>query len=214
MAALAAGAVFVVNPMIHRQPIAGPAAVVTSASAQPAESPSPTGMPSPAQAVAPVPAAIPPAAAPIPPVANLAAFVCGSSTLTSGQAPPVAAINAVRTGSHSGYDRLTVQFSGAQPGSVELRPQDGEGFTASPRGNSVTLAGSSGILVLVRGADVHSAYSGLRDIKTGYRSMAEVRVLEDFEGQVQLGLGLNGAACYRASVMSNPTRLVIDVQAS
>jgi hypothetical protein len=39
-------------------------------------------------------------------------------------------------------------------------------------------------------------------------------VLEDFEGQVSLGLGMSGQACYRASIITNPTRLVVDVQVS
>ena len=36
--------------------------------------------------------------------------------------------------------------------------------------------------------------------------------MEDFEGVVQWGLGLSKLACYRAFFLTNPTRLVIDVQ--
>jgi hypothetical protein len=52
----------------------------------------------------------------------------------------------------------------------------------------------------------------VRDIRTSYPSLAEVRVLEDFEGQVSLGLGVKQTACYRVSVLANPARLVIDVK--
>jgi hypothetical protein len=36
--------------------------------------------------------------------------------------------------------------------------------------------------------------------------------MEDFEGVVQWGLGLSKSACYRAFFLTNPTRLVIDIQ--
>jgi hypothetical protein len=126
----------------------------------------------------------------------------------------VAFINAVRTGTHSGYDRLTIEFTNGQPSSIELRPQSGTTFGTSPKGDQVSLAGQNGILVIIHGADLHTSYIGPTDIKTGYSALVEVRQLEDFEGVVQLGLGLSGATCYRAFILTNPTRLVIDVQAT
>ena len=84
----------------------------------------------------------------------------------------------------------------------------------SPKGDQVTLAGKNGILVVVHGADLHTAYSGSTDIKTGYATLVEVRQVEDFEGVVQLALGVSGATCYRAFILTNPTRLVIDIQAA
>jgi len=140
-----------------------------------------------------------------------AAFTCGSSTLTAKQAPATAFVDAIRTGSHEGYDRVTVEFKNGRPGSVELRPQAGTTFHQAPSGRPDTLAGTNGVLVIVRGADAHSAYSGVRDIKTRFAGLVEVRVIEDFEGQVSLGLGVAGSACYRASFLANPGRLVIDI---
>jgi hypothetical protein len=61
-------------------------------------------------------------------------------------------------------------------------------------------------------ADAHTAYSGSRDLVTGYGTLQEVRVLEDFEGAINIGLGVNGPACYHAYYLANPARLVIDVQ--
>jgi hypothetical protein len=141
--------------------------------------------------------------------------VCASSApITSAQAPAVAFINDLRTGTHPGYDRLTIQFQNGQPASIELRPQSGTSFTTSPKGEQVTLTGRNGILVIIHGADLHTGYSGSTDIKTGYATLVEVRQLEDFEGVVQLGLGISGATCYRAFILTNPSRLVIDVQAA
>jgi hypothetical protein len=39
-------------------------------------------------------------------------------------------------------------------------------------------------------------------------------VVQDFEGVVQLGLGVNGASCYRAFFLQDPARLLIDVKAA
>lgn len=147
------------------------------------------------------------------PDSSLPPFVCMSASITYPQATAVDFIDALRTGTHPGYDRLTVEFQNGQPASVELRPQTGAMFTNSPRGDQVTLAGKNGILVVIRGADLHTSYTGSTDIKTGYASLVEVRQVEDFEGVVQLGLGVSGATCYRAFFLTGPSRLVIDIQA-
>jgi hypothetical protein len=139
-------------------------------------------------------------------------FVCGSSTVGSQNAALSAYIDAVRTGTHSGYDRITIEFQNGQPGSVELHPQSNSTFTNSPRGDNVTLAGSAGLLVIIQGADEHTAYAGATDFKTNYPVLLEARQMEDFEGTVQWGLGLSKSACYRAFFLTNPTRLVIDIQ--
>lgn len=194
MAALVVGILFVANPL-HRPSIShGPPPVVaTSPSAAPSGTPVPT--------VSQTPGATP--------------FVCASGApINSSSAPAVSYIDALRTGTHAGYDRLTVEFQNGQPSSIELRPQSGTRFTQGASGQTVTLAGKNGILVVIHGADLHTRYSGSTDIKTGYTSLVEVRSVEDFEGTVQLALGINGPVCYRAFVLTNPARLVIDVQAA
>jgi hypothetical protein len=140
-----------------------------------------------------------------------AAFSCSSSTLTAKQSPATAFVDAIRTGSHAGYDRVTVEFKNGQPANVELRPQAGTTFHQAPSGKPDTLAGTNGVLVIVRGSDAHTAFAGPRDIKTTFPGLVEVRVIEDFEGQISLGLGVSGKACYRASFLTNPVRLVIDL---
>jgi hypothetical protein len=145
---------------------------------------------------------------------NLPLFVCGSNApITSQSAPAVAFIDAVRTGTHAGYDRVTIEFQNGPPSSIELRQQSNSTFTQGASGQIVTLAGSAGLLVVIHGADEHTAYGGATDFKTNYPVLLEARQMEDFEGTVQWGLGLSKSACYRAFFLTNPTRLVIDVQA-
>ena len=156
-----------------------------------------------------------PTPAQTPPDSSLPAFVCASSSpITYGSAPTVAFIDAVRTGTHTGYDRITIEFQNGQPSSVELRPQTNATFTQGASGQGVTLAGSAGLLIIIHSADEHTAYSGATDFKTKYPVLLEARQMEDFEGVVQWGLGLSKSACYRAFFLTNPTRLVIDIQTS
>jgi hypothetical protein len=196
IAAVVIGVLFIANPLNRPLNTVGPGVGSSPSPSAPASpNPSPTITPTPDSTLPP--------------------FVCASSApITSTQAPAVAFISAVRTGTHPGYDRLTIEFNNGQPTSIELRPQSGTTFTNSPRGDQVTLMGQNGILVIIHGSDMHTAYSGSTDIKTGYSALVEVRQVEDFEGVVQLGLGLSGTTCYRAFILTNPTRLVIDVQAA
>jgi hypothetical protein len=46
---------------------------------------------------------------------------------------------------------------------------------------------------------------------TNYTALAEVRRVQDFEGVVQLALGVNGRSCFRTLFLSSPNRLVIDI---
>lgn len=168
-------------------------------------SPSPSALP----AITPTPSPSPTAT----PDAN--PFICGASSAFNGYKPPLSAvIDAVRTGKHTGYDRLTIEFNNGQPQTIELHPQTGTSFTRDGIGDTVKLAGRDGLLITIFSSDAHTAYSGSRDIKTGLSGLLEVRIVGDFEGYVHFGLGLAKPACYRATILTNPTRLVIDIQTS
>jgi len=195
IAALIVGVLWVNSPLRPSPSTAGP---VSSPSASPSASSSPSPSPSPTPT----------------PDSQLPPFVCASSTAPSHSATaPVAFISDLRTGSHPGYDRLTITFNNGGPsGAVEVRTQGNTNYALSPSGMPVTLKGSRGIELVIHGADLHTSYNGSVDIVTGYATLVEVRRLEDFEGVVQLGLGVDGTGCYRAFWLSNPDRLVIDVQ--
>jgi hypothetical protein len=197
IAVVVIGILFVGNPLNRQANTIGPGVVAS---------------PSPSASVEPSPSASPTAT----PDSSLPAFACTSSALHYdwAQAPSQAVIGDLRTGTHPGYDRLTIELKSGGFTDVQLQVQTGTVFTRSPRGDQVTLAGKNGILLIIRGADLHTSYSGSTDLKTGYATLAEVQQVEDFEGVVQLGLGVSGATCYRAFTLSNPSRLVIDVQAA
>jgi hypothetical protein len=145
-------------------------------------------------------------------------FLCTTEHVDSTQppsTPTTAYISALRTGAHAGYDRVTITFANVQPDlGADFKVQSGTAFTLSPSGMQVSLKGRNGILITIRGADLHTDYSGPIDIVTGYSTLAEVRRVQDFEGVLQLGLGINGPACYHAFFLTNPNRLVIDIPTS
>ncbi|HKV89423.1 MAG TPA: hypothetical protein VJT78_15645 [Candidatus Dormibacteraeota bacterium] len=201
IAALVIGVLFVGHPLSLGPRTAGPGVTTSPTPTSSQSTPAPSATPSATQSPA---------------------FVCssGSSSFSSTGAPAVAFIDALRTGSHPGYERLTVEFKNGQPSSVEVTVQKGSTFTQSPSGQTVTLKGTNGILVTIHGADLHTDYSGSIDIFTGGnpstqplpKGLVEVRRVQDFEGVVQLALGVQGTVCYQATWLSNPSRLVIDVQ--
>jgi hypothetical protein len=192
---IAVGVLLVGNPLNRPVGSAGPG---HTPNASPAAAPTPSPSPS-------------PTASP-----NV---TCSSEKITPTHTPPTGFIDAMRTGTHAGYDRVTIELKNGLPTSIELRPQTSATFTLSPSNQPVTLAGTDGMLVILKGADMHTAYKGGRDIKTNYPGIVEVRVLEDFEGQVSLGLGLKVNPCPAPLVLSsailvNPYRVVIDIPTS
>jgi hypothetical protein len=143
-------------------------------------------------------------------------FICAAETIHNQGTPPppLVYVSALRTGSHPGYDRLTIEFANGMPADMKVGVQAGTRFVLSPSGMTTTLKGQNGILIVIYGSDLHTSYSGPIDIVTGDKGLAEVRRVEDYEGTVQLGLGVNGPACYRTMLLTNPDRLVIDIQTS
>jgi hypothetical protein len=197
IAALAAAviAVMLVGVLLVTNPLNRPLGSGGNGTSTPSSSPNPTANPS-------------PTASPV--------YDCtGSWAFIKQQAvPPLALIDAVRIGTHAGYDRLTIEFKAGQPGSIQVRPQTGTTFVTDPKGDQVKLAGQDGIMVVIQSADSHTAYNGSTDIKTGFGDLLEVRKIGEFEGAVLWAMGLSKPACFHADMLSNPTRLVIDIQTS
>lgn len=189
MAVLIIGVLYVAGPL--KPPL-------TVGGVHPTPSPSPSAQPTSQPSPIPTPSV---------------AYVCTASTVNSvGNPPAVVYVSGLRTGTHTGYDRLTIDLANGEPATVEVKVQTGTSFTMSPSGLATTVRGKNAILLTIRGADLHTSYNGSTDIVTGYPGLAEVKRIQDFEGVVQLAVGLNGATCYRAYFLNSPDRLVIDIQ--
>jgi hypothetical protein len=145
--------------------------------------------------------------------ATLPSFTCGTQSGGTDIHNPTT-VSAIRVGRHDSespaYDRFVVEFSSGLVPKWTAIPKSSASFTLQPSGQQVTLVGTAGIrLDFFTGS--FPAYGGRKDFVTGFPQLAEARELQDFEGHVQWGLGLNHQSCKRIFQLSSPTRLIVDV---
>ena len=149
----------------------------------------------------------PPVTPPTPPGDITAAFVCKDA---SGGAAGNSNVIAVRVGEQAGFDRFVIQFDSQVP-AFTVKRQARATFTQGASGQPMTLIGSAGVLITLKSTNQGGTYTGPTDItQPGYSILKEARVVQDFEGTVQWGIGLASPVCMRAFTLSNPARLVID----
>lgn len=144
-----------------------------------------------------------PNASPTPP----SGFGLGS---ISGGSVSGADVSAVRVGRQSGFDRFVIEFSGGVP-NYSVTPQTNATFIRSPKGDQVTLEGTSGVLIVVHSVTNWSSYSGPTSFQPGYPSLRQAVQVENFEGYQQWALGVQGTAYVRVMTLGSPDRLVVDV---
>jgi hypothetical protein len=120
-----------------------------------------------------------------------------------------ATITDVRVGSHPGYDRLVIEFSGGMP-AYKLAAQDPSTFVGPASGIPVKVAGSAGFHLYIFNMDIPPTYQHGTNIPTQYPELAQVVVMGVYEGQADIAIGLTKPVCPVVSTLSNPSRLVID----
>jgi hypothetical protein len=181
--------------------------VVASCGATPAPAATVSQAASPARVASAPPIQQPPVTPPIPPGTNLPAFACAD---TSGGATGVANAVTARVAEQAGYDRFVLQLDSAVP-SWTVKRQASPVFPYGASGQTITLSGTSGVLVSVQSATGANSFSGSTDLVHGeYMVLKEARQTQDFEGHLSWGLGLGKAACFRAFTLADPGRLVVD----
>ena len=148
----------------------------------------------------------PPVTPPTPPGDIAAVFACKDM---SGGKTGTTNVIATRTGEQAGFDRFVIQFDSQVP-AYTIKRQAKATFTQGASGQPITLVGSAGVLITLKGAS-QDTYSGSTDItQPEFAILKEVRVVQAFEGTVQWGIGLASPVCMRAFTLSDPARLVID----
>jgi hypothetical protein len=121
---------------------------------------------------------------------------------------------AVRTGSHDGYDRLVLQFRNDLPNwRVNYVNQ-----VASESGETVPLEGTAFLYVDTHPATGHQdtapfkqTYTGPHTLTPHHPMLRQVAWVDDFEGHVGFGLGLQRRTGFRVLELREPARLAIDV---
>ncbi len=120
-----------------------------------------------------------------------------------------ATIADVRTGSHPGYDRLVIEYTGGQP-AYSITPQDPSTFVGPFSGLPVKVAGSAGFHLRITGMNIPPSFQHGTDLNPRYSVLRQVVVMAVFEGQADIAIGLSKNVCPEVSTLTGPYRLVID----
>ena len=143
-----------------------------------------------------------------------AGFACDLPVHGSGTVPR-ANITDVRVGTHDGYDRIVFQFRGGIPefDIASATPP----FTADPSGQPLTVNGSAFLSITLHGGTKQtdsgaSSYSGPRNFAVEFPTLVNLVEGGDFEAVSTWYVGLSDMSCLRVSTLTEPDRLVIDLQ--
>jgi hypothetical protein len=130
-----------------------------------------------------------------------------------GVAPAV--LRAVAAAPNPGYDRVVFEFAGnATPGyHVEYATKP---VRRCGSGDPVSLDGAQQLVVRFEPAQAHDEQGNPlppeRERAPGLAAVKEMKLVCDFEGQVEWVLGVAAAAPYRVSELTGPARLALDVR--
>jgi hypothetical protein len=129
------------------------------------------------------------------------------------QAQTLPTLVAVRAAHHPGFDRITFEFRDGRPEPV-IRYVDQ--LTEDGSGRPVSLAGAADLEVVFHGVNAHTDGGAPtvspRRFAPGLPVLKEVAQIGDFEAVVSYGLGLDHQVPFTVSRLSNPSRVVIDLQ--
>ncbi|GLZ31259.1 hypothetical protein Lesp02_34470 [Lentzea sp. NBRC 105346] len=124
-------------------------------------------------------------------------------------------LTAIRTGRHTGFDRVVLDLNGNRP---EFFVNEVDQLYDCGPGNPVSVPGNGFLEVRLAPAAAHDdagnpTYTGPRNFPTP--ALANVRGVAltcDFEANLTVGLGYaNANSWHRVFLLDNPTRVVIDI---
>jgi hypothetical protein len=142
-------------------------------------------------------------------------FSCELPVVKPATEPPNINIVDVRVGTHDGFDRVVFEFDSGTPEFTvdEAQPP----FTEDGSGLPLDVEGQAFLQLVMRGGTKQtdagtSSYDGPTDFDPGLPRLVDLVEGGDFEAQSTWYLGLTGEACTRIFTLSDPDRLVIDVE--
>lgn len=132
-------------------------------------------------------------------------------------APPVTVLNEVRTAAHETFDRIVFEFAGEPLPGYHVEYAAGPVYQCGS-GDEVSVAGNAALVLRLEAAQAHDDHGNVT-IAERRRVMAlpvlrELTIICDFEAQVEWVVGLAARTPYRMVELSEPPRLVLDVQHS
>lgn len=127
----------------------------------------------------------------------------------------VGTLVAVRTARQPGYDRVVFEFAGGELPGYHAEYVD-RPVRQCGSGDPVPLPGDAWLRVRFEPANAHTdegrATVQDRDRTLNYGLVKRLALICDFEAQVEWVLALAAPNPYRVLVLSNPARIVVDVQ--
>jgi hypothetical protein len=146
---------------------------------------------------------------------ELGAFTCELPITETATAFGITNYTDVRLGTHDGYDRLVIEFTDGTP-ALTLQDdeppyeQDASGFPLDVEGAHVLR------LTLPNGTAAneteHGSYDGPLNFDPGFPVLVDVVHGGDFEAQTTWFIGLATESCVRVTLLTDPDRIVIDVE--
>ena len=124
-------------------------------------------------------------------------------------------LKGVRSAKHANFDRVVFEFEGAQLPNYRIEYID-KPVRACGSGDVVPFQGDAWLSVLFTGANAHTE-AGEPTIKDRTRSpnltnVKDLKLICDFEAEVEWVLGVSSPNKYRLLELKNPTRLVVDIK--
>ena len=184
------------SPPAISSPSASIASPGTEPAATPTAAPTPTASPSPTPTASPQPTA---------------AFACTKLPYVRAGGTLSVRMTDVRVGSHPGFDRIVYEFASGKRPSVRVTSV-APPFKLDPSDKPVTVDGTAFIQIKLTNVAVETVPDAANDIKPGYPTLVELRQIAGYEGDATWIAGLNGPACVRISILTAPSRVVLDVR--
>jgi len=142
-----------------------------------------------------------------------------STTAFTGSTTPVsiastakgtASMSAIRVAGQAGFDRVVIEFSGDGAPGIDVAYDDHP--VADGSGAPVTVEGTTTLKVRLFPA-TSIDYTGPGRVKGDTKQVTEVVRGGDFEAVLTWFIGVRAKVPFHVSVLSNPTRVVVDVAA-
>lgn len=126
-----------------------------------------------------------------------------------------AVLQAVRAGREPGFDRVVFEFSGSGLPGYQVHYAT-EPIRACGSGAEVPLAGEDHLVVRFEPAQAHDTLGRVtaadRALAPRLQQMLELKLVCDFEGQVEWAVGLAARRPFRVLEDSQPSRVIVDVR--
>lgn len=126
-----------------------------------------------------------------------------------------AELRGVRAGREPGFDRVVFEFSGSGLPGYQIHYAT-DSIRACGSGAVVPLAGADRLVVRFEPAQAHDTLGRVtaveRALAPGLPQVLELKLVCDFEGQVEWAVGLAARRPFRVREDSQPPRVIVDVR--